>query len=716
MMKRTAALVLAAALAASLVLPAAAADESTQDARLAQVTQAVKDTLDLDTSEYSSFYGECYDQTLVSQWSLYWEGSAGTLSIDALEDGTITGYYLSQEEAGSAGLPSYPSGDPAQAKETAQTFLGKVLSPGLESVQLEASSGSDRLGRNQYRFSGNILFHGLPSPLNCSITVDGGSGQVTNFHRDVSYGTYMGDVPSATPAVTAQAAAQSLKSSLSLKLEYVLPEDGGTQAVLRYVPDSRDEYYVDAQTGALVNLTELEASMGGMGMGGGSSSGDSAAGTPENGLSQAEQEGIQKLEGVLSKEALDGQLRAVSQYGLGDYALSSASYRLIEETEAREEQVLCTLRYLLPGEDGTASRTFTVDARTGQVEDLWSALPWEEGQPPQLTQAEAQAKAEAFLESFCPGQAAKLALYAAPGPEKEIRAKYTFTFARQENGYFFPDHFYEVAVSAQDGSVCGLSYLYEEDVAFDSPEGIISNEKALDAWMDTYTVTLGYLQVPEKLSAGDPEAAPYLQLGLKAFYVLKLGYGLDREGSCLGVDAKTGQPVQRETAAASGLTYSDLSGHWARGAIEALARYNVGYDGGTFAPGQAMTQWDMVALLFSVENYPLDPAAATQQERDMAYAAAYRTGVLTRAQRQDDAPLTRSQAVKLLLNAEGLKAAAQLTGIYTCSYTDKAAIPSEDLGYAALAQGIGMVQGAWAGDRTATRAEGAVMLHKLLSW
>ena len=537
---------------------------------------------------------------------------------------------------------------------------------------------------------------------------------MTNFHRDVSYGTYMGDVPSATPAVTAQAAAQSLKSSLSLKLEYVLPEDGGTQAVLRYVPDSRDEYYVDAQTGALVNLTELEASMGGMGMGGGSSSGDSAAGTPENGLSQAEQEGIQKLEGVLSKEALDGQLRAVSQYGLGDYTLSSASYQLIEAAEAREEQVLCTLRYLLPGENGTASRTFTVDAKTGQVEDLWSYLPWDEDQKPNLTQAEAQEKASAFLQSFCPDHSPKLALY--QGPQGEVQSTYSFTFARQENGYFFPDHFYGVEVSAEDGSICGLSYSYDDGVTFDSPDGIVSAQAALDAWMDTYTVTLGYLQVPEKLSAGDPEAAPYLQLGLTAFYRLKLGYGLDREGSYLGVDAKTGQPVQRETAAASGLTYSDLSGHWACGAIEALARYNVGYDGGTFAPGQAMTQWDMVALLFSVENYPLDPAAATQQERDMAYAAAYRTGALTRAQRQDDAPLTRSQAVKLLLNAEGLKAAAQLTGIYTCSYTDKAAIPSEDLGYAALAQGIGMVQGAWAGDRTATRAEGAVMLHKLLSW
>ena len=69
--------------------------------------------------------------------------------------------------------------------------------------------------------------------------------------------------------------------------------------------------------------------------------------------------------------------------------------------------------------------------------------------------------------------------------------------------------------------------------------------------------------------------------------------------------------------------------------------------------------------------------------------------------------------MKLLLNAEGLKAAAQLSGIYTCSYTDKSSIPSEDLGYAALAQGIGMVPGRLGREtRTATRAEGAVMLHK----
>ena len=712
-MKRTVSLLLAAALAGSLALPASAA-EPTQDQRLAQVTQAVKDVLDLDTSAYDSFSGECYDQRLVSQWSLIWNGPAGSLSIDALEDGTVIWYSLSEEAGPEYGLPGYPSGDPAQAQAAAQAFVDKVLEPGLESAALELSGSAGRLGQNTFRFTGDILFHGLPSPLSCSVTVDGESGQVTRFSRDISYGLYIGEAPSPTPAVGTGAAAQSLKGSLSLKLEYVLSEEDETRAVLRYVPDGRDEYYVDAQTGELVNLTELEQLMQGIGMGGGSASEDSGAGSPENGLSQAEQEGIQKLEGVLSRETLDGQLRAVSQYGLEDYALSSASYRLIEETEAREEQVLCTLCYLLPGEDGTASRTFTVDAKTGQVEDLWSYLPWDEDQKPSLTQAEAQTRAEAFLQSFCPDRSARLALY--QGPEGEIRSTYSFTFARQENGYFFPDHFYQVEISAEDGSICALSYFYDDGVTFDSPDGVVSMQTALDAWMDTYTVTLGYLQVPEKLSASDPEAALYLQLGLTAFYRLKLGYGLEREEYLYGIDAKTGTPVRPERGTDGGLAYSDLSGHWARETVEALAAYHVGYEGGTFAPGQAMTQFDLVALLFSVENYPLDPAAATEEERDAAYSAAYRMGALTPAERSDSAPLTRSGAVKLLLNAEGLKAAAQLTGIYTCSYTDKSSIPSEDLGYAALAQGIGMVQGAWAGDRTATRAEGAVMLHKLLAW
>lgn len=61
-----------------------------------------------------------------------------------------------------------------------------------------------------------------------------------------------------------------------------------------------------------------------------------------------------------------------------------------------------------------------------------------------------------------------------------------------------------------------------------------------------------------------------------------------------------------------------------------------------------------------------------------------------------------------------LWSAARLQGIYTCTYSDAAAIPEADLGYAAIAQALGMVRGSYQGDRTATRGELAAMLCRLL--
>ena len=709
-MKRIPALLLTAALALSLALPAAAAAENTQEEQLSQITQSVKETLGLDTAQYDSFTGEPYDSPLYRQWDLTWEGDGETLSIEVLEDGTVTALRLRREEPSDPGLPGYPQGDRAAARETAEEFLAQVLTPGLESARLEEETGDERLGQDQYSFYGTILLNGLPSPLSCSVTVDGESGQVVRFSRDMAQ-SFVGGVPSAVPAVEQDAAAQALEGSLSLELEYVLPEEGGDRAVLRYVPKDFDEYYVDAQTGELVNLSQLERELS-YGASGGSTSNDAAS--PESGLSQAEQEGIQKLEGVLPKEELDQKLRSVAAYGLEGNTLSSAAYRLVER-EGQEDQVLCTLTYRRALEEGSASRTFTVDARTGAVEDLWSSLPWEEGQAPALAAGEARQTAEDFLQEQFPQAAPRLALYG-QGEEEPEWGRYSFTFARQENGIFFPEHAFTVDVYAGDGSVCGLSYVYREGITFETPEGIVTQEAALSAWMDTYTVELGYLPVPRALDESDPEdAALMAALGLGAWDTLKLGYALGREGYLYGVDARTGVPVEREAAGTFG-GYTDLSGHWAQEAAQALARYGVGYDTSSFQPDKALTQWDLVCLLASVEGYFLDPEGASDQERNMAYEAAYRLGALERGERQDGSLLTRSDAVKLLLNAQGLQSAARLSGIYTCSYPDRDSIPAQDLGYAALAQGIGMVQGTWAGDRTATRGEAAVMLHRLLSW
>ena len=58
--------------------------------------------------------------------------------------------------------------------------------------------------------------------------------------------------------------------------------------------------------------------------------------------------------------------------------------------------------------------------------------------------------------------------------------------------------------------------------------------------------------------------------------------------------------------------------------------------------------------------------------------------------------------------------AARLRGIYACAYSDKEAIPAEGLGYAAIAQGLGMTGDLYAGTRSATRGEAASMVCRLL--
>lgn len=720
-MKRLLALLLSAVMLTGMPLPALAEGEAA-DAQLTQVTQMVKETLDLDTSGYDNFQGERWQQELATVWQLNWSGPEASLSVEALEDGTIVSYSLTGQEDGAAvwsdgALPTFPQGDPEAAAAAAESFLGRVLDAGLESVRLEEPQG-DRLGTDSYRFSGTILLHGIPSPLSYHVTVRASDSQVIRFTRDAVATSCLGSVPGPETSVDTAQAEEALWGTLSMRLEYVLPEEDSGSAVLRYLPEPVHDYYVDAKTGELVDLTALEEEMM-RGAGGGDAAAPESApsgGTLSNSgaLTQAEQEGIQRLEGVQSSANLDAALRGVPEYGLDTYSLTSALYQLLEADG--EDQVLCRLAYHRAEGETIFRRTFTVDARTGEVQSVWSSAPWEEGRVPALTLEEAQAVAEAFLAAYYPDHSDHLALYDTIDDTGEGAPSYTFTFARQENGIFFPEDFYRLGIDAADGSVSGLDFQFHEGVTFQSPEGIVDADTALGAWAKTRDVSLGYLLVPRPLQEKVPAEARLMQMGLTHFYGLELGYTLElREGSWIGVDAKTGEALQGEDPAEDGPAYGDLEGHWAQEEVEKLARYGVGYASSSFQPDRALTQADLVCLLASTRNQLLlDPEAATEEELDEAYAAVYRLGALARQARDDRAVLTRSEVVQILLNAAGYGKVARLEGIFICSFTDQTEIPREELGYAALAEALGLARGTYAGGRTATRAEAAVMLCRLL--
>lgn len=723
MKKRLLALFLSMALLCGLTVPAAA---QSADDRLAAVTAKVKETLDLDTEKYPTFYGDLSEDILAPSWYLEWTGDDGTLSISASEDGKILSYHLYNEEAQTWGTgafaPSFPAGDQVAAKAAAQRFLDRVLTGGETATMKERTV---RLGASSYRFYGEILLNGLPAGLSYSIAVRCEDNVVTSFSRDDLNGTVMGGVPSAKTKITQAQARTALRDTLALRLEYVLPQDGGKQAVLRYLPESGDEYYVDAATGELVNLTELSRDVEKGGMAGGSftAAAEDAGEAPAaaGSLSQAEQQGAEKLKGVLSRDDLDARARAISALGLEQYTLSGADYTVARDgDESGETQVTAALRYGQQVNGTSWRRTVTLDARTGELIRVYSSA-WmpEEAVERTVSRDTALTTAQAFLKDQCGDQFSKMAIYGDNDAlEGQRTVSHSFTFAQKVNGYFFPENSIQVGVDATDGSISLYEKQFDDAVTFDSPAGILTADQALDAWLDTYTVQLEYVMVPAAVDYSKPEYQPLADYGVSYLYKLVLGYRLERQDYLLGIDAKTGQPVRfRWTSEDQGITYDDLSGHWAGEKIGKLAKYGVGYTGGSFQPDKALTQLDLVALLASTEGYLYD--GTREGAADELYEYAISLGLLRREDRADGRVLTRTETVRCILDAVGYGPIARLEGIFRTKFIDDASIPRADYGYVALAQGLGVVSGDTAGrfrpNASATRAQAAAMLCNLMS-
>ena len=720
-MKRLLSLTLAAALLAALTLPAAAAEEA-QDARLARVTSLVKEALALDTDSYETFRGDL-SEALVPVWDLSWEGERRSLSVQALEDGTVASLYRWESSPSAAcsgdGFPSFPETGGTEDRAAAEAFLARVLRKG-EAVELEDAEGAAFLGGSDSTWSGTIVLNGLPSPLHYSIRAE--DGLVKHFSRDVPETAGVGGVPSPEPSAGAAKAREDLAGTLKLRLEYVLETAGGARAVLRYVPEAgAHEFLADGKTGELIDLTELEARMR---QGYRAAGGDNGAPAPtakaelaadEAGLTRVELEGVQQLEGVLSKEELDKALRAESAYGLRGYALTGTSYESEAGTDGRAGRVLCTLRYARTDGGERLARNITVDAKTGDVDSVWSSAPY--GREEKVSEEEALKQAEAFLKTRFPDRS--LVLYRT---DREIMPWRTenqpyrhFTFAQAVNGLPFRGNAVHVGIDNADGSVYSLSSSWDESVTFDGANGMVSMETALSAWAGTYEAVLAYRNVPQKLSKADPAQAKLLEQGTEYGYALRLAYGLERAESCAGVDAKTGAPVREERdGVRQPLSYDDLAGSSAKADVEKLARYGAGYAGGKFRPSQNVTQWELVALVYSLRGAALEPEAVEKDGRENAYYEAYRLGLLRSSERDDGAVLSRGDVIKMLLNAAGYGPAARLGGIYTCGYSDKDSIPAEGLGYAAIAGALGMASDVYAGSRTATRGEAASMLCRVL--
>ena len=634
-------------------------------------------------------------------------------------------------------------------KAAADEFVKKILDPETETVEWIENNSNRSLGANNAYFYGNILLNGLPSPLSCNITVRGTDNQVINFHRDAPESSFLGNIPSKDPKITESEAAEILKTTQNLELIYVTSGEnnnnnninsGENRAVLRYAPKDIETRYVDAQTGELVKAEQMSiyntASRMAYTVEEMEMAADDAGGMALKSLNEVELEGVRQLEGVLKTDELDQIIRSESAYQLDDYILASSGYRQLRDDFIRplsaekngdnnNTRIICSLRYTLQTDNGDIrDRNFTVDARTGHVESLYSNYYWDKDRTPDVQSDDAQKTAVEFVKRYLDAQYQdKTPLYNAIDNTSDGAAYYEFDFARQENQYFFPENYCNIQIDCMTGAVCGLSCHFDDNIIFESPDGIVTPEAALDAWMGTFRTVLAYRYLPKELNKNaeilsDTQSRMEARLianGYTSFYTLFLSYGLERENDCPGIDAKTGKPAENQAVSDNGFNYHDINHTPAKAEIEKLAEYGIGYSGGAFQPDQNLTQWDAVALLASTRGWRLDPSNASDDDKNNAYQYLYRMDALKRDERDENKIMTRDNLIKLYLNAAGYRSAANLSGIFTCDYTDLNQIPSGDLGYAAIARGLNIIRdSSYQADQTTTRADAAVFLCRLL--
>lgn len=755
MKRKLLSLCLAALMLLGVAAPAFAAEDADQE--LMAVTAKVKTTLDLDTELYDDFQGDSYEDVLLGKrWNLRWSGDGIGLTVTADDSGKIYSYSAyravediavalpSRSNGGRLDIPRLPEDKSVAAYETAKDFLSKVLEAPVETIEL-SNEYRPALRQDTYWYNGTILLNGLESPISCHVSVRSSDLTVLRFDRGDQNSGYLGEVPGADTKVTDAQARRSLRSTLDMEAKYILQDDGKTARV-QYVPLHGDSYYVDGATGELVNLTELRNKLWSSGGAGNrynvsmdtEASAPEAAGDMKNAsLTQAEKDGAAILKNALSKEDLDKVLKnAWPELGLDKYyTLASANYSIYEkelpegtERTPDDYDITCRLTYGRQLEGATANKYVTVDAKTGELKSVYGGRSYKDTWPsdfPVSTPVNvAQATAEGFLKSFV-GQEVfdQLGLFSTDNAKLTTSWQHTFTFQQTANGYFYDGNRYTVSVDAQDGTISAIYGSFDENVELVTPAKVVTKVQAIQAYEGALALKYGYMEVPVSISLAGPQLIPLLkEAGYEYVNSLKTGFVLTQpeNGYVRGVDAETGEPVVSDytPGVETAMTYDDLDGHWVKTAADALAKFRIGFFGGSLKPAEALTQRDMIALLLSVEGYEFDPATATKDEVDQLYQRAYSYGLATPETRDEGKAVTRGELVKALLDSAGYEKIAALPGIFRCDFADAASISAADLGYAALAQGLGLVNGgsngSYAAGRAATRAEAISFLYQYM--
>lgn len=687
-MKKFLSLVLAAALCAASAVPALADSNSE---KINEMLSVLKQRIG-STDEYDKFSGSVNAYGGETRYEFLWSKTDGdnrsSINITMNSDGVVTSYYTYGGGNGRDGKASINRPDVSEALDAAISGFKKLNPDISENVKITSDGEYRSLTGDDFGFVLQRTQNGIPVADDDGwISVSADAKRVVSFSLNYTTGLKFED---SSKLISKEDAQNSFNEKFPMKLRYTTEyKDDKKSATLIYSPDSEYNQYISATSGEVITREYRRHRFGAGNMK--ASESMAAMDMADNGFSEAEIKNLDTINGLIGLDKAEKiiltskVINANSAYKLTEHALcrdwydeDKYTYRLEFERTSGDED------YWLDAE---------VDAKSGDILSFYISEN-RGNEKAKLNVKQGYEKAYAALEVLAPSHFGENMDYLLDGDDKDSSGNYVFF--RYVNGIEFADNSVRISVDMASGKIISYRIGYD-DIEFPSADSVISAEDAGKRLFEQVGYDVWYIPTYED---DKPAQAPVVY---------------DTDSYDLTLDAFSGELKYKGESEKVG-EYTDIENHYAKNAIEALARFGIGFADSEFKPDSNITQADFVTLLNAAFNDYGPIVIYKGISYNDIYDDAIEGGIVKEDEYSPDADVTRDLAAKMMVRALGFEEVATLDGIYVPIFAD---VSADSVGFTSILGAMGVIKGDENGNfnpsGTVTRADAAIMLYNYLS-
>lgn len=604
-----------------------------------------------------------------------------SLEVGANGEGVIVSYNFYDELPyqlnNKASVNKIPSDE---IMKVADDMLKKLNPSVSDNLKLSKSNKTESLYANSYTFDVQRYENSVPVlGDNGRITVSADAKTLMSFNIQYTEGLA---VNSNEKFADKDDAVQSFYKNFGMKLKYYDSyKDGEKNIMLKYEPEMSYDEYINAVDLSVVKRKTSEEYRFAADESTNALKESASGGSSLTEIEEKEIKELGKLISVDDAEKISRQNKIINLDA--DFILDR--HNLYRE----DERFVYSLRFVKAGES-TEVVNVSIDAFDGTVISFYkNSSTYSEKK---LTDDAVLEKANEAVKILAPKHFAENPEFL---PDEENLKNGRVVYKRCVNGIEYENDSVNIAVNLSDGSIDSY-YLDFNDEIFPSANSVISIDDAIKKLFEQIEYSVWYLPV-----FGD-------DLKYRAVPVFA------SKDNNFTLDALDGKLLYNFSEDAID-DYTDIDAHYAKEAINTLAKFGVGFDGGKFSPDEYIKQKDFVALLSAAftTRHPIIIKAGFDYVSQ--YLAARNNGFITEDEFAPENEISRMDAAVMLIRAIGVEEAAKLESIYISAFDDV----TSNRGYVAILNAMGVVSGDEYGkfnpNNKLTRADAALMLYNYLS-